>query len=142
MTICGRAISQAAMSTVTCCRPHTKLGVANNSQQVFNALLHRVRHLSGVSSRVVRAVFKPSENGASAHNQLRTARPLRAIQRRSEGWHTATSQREEHSGATLRRNAALGEWALEDFPGVHDVVEYESRINYMLPKCDMATVCT
>jgi len=25
---------------------------------------------------------------------------------------------------------------------VHDVVEYESRINYMLPKYDMATVCT
>jgi hypothetical protein len=97
------------MSTVTCCRPHTKLGVANNSQQVFNALLHRVRHLSGVSSRVVRAVFKPSENGASAHNQLRTAPPLPAIQRRSERWHTATSQREERSGATLRRNAALGE---------------------------------
>jgi len=34
------------------------------------------------------------------------------------------------------------EWALEDFPGVHDVAEYESRINYMLPKCDMATACT
>ncbi len=25
---------------------------------------------------------------------------------------------------------------------MHDVVEYESRINYMLPKYDMATVCT
>ena len=24
---------------------------------------------------------------------------------------------------------------------MHDVVEYESRINYMLPKYDMATVC-
>jgi hypothetical protein len=34
------------------------------------------------------------------------------------------------------------EWALEDFPGVHDLLEYESRINYMLPKYDMATVCT
>jgi hypothetical protein len=101
MTICGRAISQAAnehchnpLVLASCCRPHIKLDVANNSQQVFNALLHRVRHLSGVSSRVVRAVFKHME------------------------------------------------WALEDFPGVHDVVEYESRINYMLPKCDMATVCT
>jgi hypothetical protein len=34
------------------------------------------------------------------------------------------------------------EWALHDFPGVHDIVEYESRLNYMLPKYDMATVCT
>jgi len=40
----------------------------------------------------------------------------------------STSQREERSGTTLRRNARA-------FPGVHDVVEYESRINDMLAKC-------
>jgi MEDS: MEthanogen/methylotroph, DcmR Sensory domain len=34
------------------------------------------------------------------------------------------------------------EWALMDFPGTHDIVEYESRINYMLPKYDMATLGT
>jgi hypothetical protein len=34
------------------------------------------------------------------------------------------------------------EWALLDFPGVHDIVEYESRLNYFLPNYDMATVCT
>lgn len=28
-------------------------------------------------------------------------------------------------------------WALMDFPGIH-IVEYEPRINYMLPKPDMA----
>jgi MEDS: MEthanogen/methylotroph, DcmR Sensory domain len=34
------------------------------------------------------------------------------------------------------------EWALLDFPGVHDIVEYESRVNDVLPKYDMAVVCT
>jgi hypothetical protein len=45
---------------------------------------------------------------------------------------------QEPSGARLW---AIMEWALEDFPGVHDVVEYESRLNDILPKYDMATVC-
>jgi MEDS: MEthanogen/methylotroph, DcmR Sensory domain len=53
---------------------------------------------------------------------------------------SARSAWEQRSGVT--RLWANMEWALEDFPGVHDVVEYESRINYMLPKYDMATVCT
>jgi hypothetical protein len=26
------------------------------------------------------------------------------------------------------------EWALEDFPGVNDLVEYETRLNFVLPK--------
>lgn len=47
---------------------------------------------------------------------------------------------QERSGVT--RLWANMEWALEDFPGVHDVVEYESRLNKMLPKYDMAAVCT
>jgi hypothetical protein len=34
------------------------------------------------------------------------------------------------------------EWALEDRPGVDDIVEYESRLNYVLPKYDDAVVCT
>jgi DcmR-like sensory protein len=33
------------------------------------------------------------------------------------------------------------EWAIGDFPGVHDVVEYESRINEVLPQYDIAAVC-
>jgi hypothetical protein len=28
------------------------------------------------------------------------------------------------------------EWALEDRPGVHDIVEYETRLNFILPKYD------
>lgn len=34
------------------------------------------------------------------------------------------------------------EWALEDLPGVHSIVEYESRLNYVLPKYDDVVVCT
>ena len=30
------------------------------------------------------------------------------------------------------------EWALEDRPGVDDLVEYETRMNFLLPKYDDA----
>jgi DcmR-like sensory protein len=45
----------------------------------------------------------------------------------------------------LRRNAGFGRTSngrSKIFPGVHDILEYKPRINYMLPKYDMATVCT
>jgi hypothetical protein len=50
------------------------------------------------------------------------------------------ANRKSRSGIT--RLWANMEWALEDFPGVHDILEYESRVNDVLPLCDMATVCT
>jgi hypothetical protein len=34
------------------------------------------------------------------------------------------------------------EWALEDFPGVHDLVEYETRLNFVLPKYRDPVICT
>jgi hypothetical protein len=34
----------------------------------------------------------------------------------------------------LTRLVAHMEWALEDRPGVHDLVEYEARLNYILPR--------
>jgi hypothetical protein len=43
-------------------------------------------------------------------------------------------------GYPLTRLVANMEWALEDRPGVQDVVEYETRLNYVLPKYDDA-VC-
>ena len=43
-------------------------------------------------------------------------------------------------GYRLTRLVANMEWALEDRPGVGDVVEYETRLNYVLPKYDDA-VC-
>jgi hypothetical protein len=43
-------------------------------------------------------------------------------------------------GYALTRLVANMEWALEDRPGVEDLVEYETRLNYILPKYDDA-VC-
>jgi len=43
-------------------------------------------------------------------------------------------------GFPLTRLLANMEWALEDRPGVDDVVEYETRLNYVLPKYDDAVV--
>lgn len=43
-------------------------------------------------------------------------------------------------GFPLTRLVANMEWALEDRPGVDDVVEYETRLNFLLPKYDDA-VC-
>jgi len=37
-------------------------------------------------------------------------------------------------GYSLTRLVAHMEWALEDRPGVDDLVEYETRLNYLLPR--------
>lgn len=39
-------------------------------------------------------------------------------------------------GFPLTRLVANMEWALLDLPGVHDIVEYETRLNYLLPRYD------
>ena len=43
-------------------------------------------------------------------------------------------------GFRLTRLLANMEWALEDRPGVGDIVEYETRLNYVLPRYDDAVV--
>lgn len=45
------------------------------------------------------------------------------------------------AGAVTRLVANM-EWALEDLPGVHEIVEYETRLNYILPKYHDPVVCT
>jgi hypothetical protein len=42
----------------------------------------------------------------------------------------------KQQGFGLTRLWANMEWALNDLPGVHDIVEYETRLNYILPKYD------
>lgn len=39
-------------------------------------------------------------------------------------------------GYPITRLVAHMEWALEDRPGVDDIVEYETRLNFILPKYD------
>jgi hypothetical protein len=48
----------------------------------------------------------------------------------------------KQQGFALTRLWANMEWALEDLPGVHDILEYETRLNYILPKYDDVVVCT
>jgi DNA-binding NarL/FixJ family response regulator len=54
--------------------------------------------------------------------------------------------REEFSDAPARgfsRSRLIGrmEWALEDVPGVHDLVEFEARVNSLLQNFDDVAVC-
>jgi hypothetical protein len=46
------------------------------------------------------------------------------------------------SGFAMTRLWANMEWALEDLPGVDQIVEYETRLNHVLPKYDDVVVCT
>jgi hypothetical protein len=46
------------------------------------------------------------------------------------------------SGYPLTRLVAHMEWALLDKTGVGDLVEYETRLNYVLPKYDDPVICT
>ena len=43
-------------------------------------------------------------------------------------------------GFALTRLVAQMEWALEDRPGVNDLVEYEARLNYLLPRYKDAVI--
>lgn len=45
-------------------------------------------------------------------------------------------------GYALTRLIAHMEWALEDFPGVDDLVAYETRLNFVLPKYKDPVICT
>lgn len=40
----------------------------------------------------------------------------------------------QRKGSGLTRLVAHMDWALEDFPGVSDLVRYETRLNYILPR--------
>lgn len=42
----------------------------------------------------------------------------------------------------ISRNVANMEWALEDRPGTHEIIEYETRLNRALPKQHDPVICT
>ena len=46
------------------------------------------------------------------------------------------------AGYALTRLVGHMEWALLDKPGVNNVLEYEARLNYVLPKYNDAVICT
>src|SRR6266478_8257506 len=51
-------------------------------------------------------------------------------------------QSADTDGYPLTRLLAHMEWALLDKPGVDNLVEYEARLNYVLPKYNDPVVCT
>jgi DcmR-like sensory protein len=53
----------------------------------------------------------------------------------------ALGPRDKPSGSITRLIANM-EWALEDLPGVHDIVEYETRLNHVLPQYHDPVICT
>jgi hypothetical protein len=44
-------------------------------------------------------------------------------------------------GYAQTRFLAQMEWALEDLPGVDDLIEFESRVNYVVPKYENTVIC-
>jgi MEDS: MEthanogen/methylotroph, DcmR Sensory domain len=44
-------------------------------------------------------------------------------------------------GYAQTRFLAQMEWALVDLPGVEDLIEFETRVNYVVPKYDDAVIC-
>jgi hypothetical protein len=51
-------------------------------------------------------------------------------------------QSADTAGYPLTRLLAHMEWALLDKPGVDDLVEYETRLNFVLPKYEDPVICT
>jgi hypothetical protein len=47
----------------------------------------------------------------------------------------------KNDGFSLTRLVAHMEWALSEKPGVQDLMEYESRLNYILPQYDDPVIC-
>src|SRR3954447_3688070 len=46
------------------------------------------------------------------------------------------------SGYDQTRFLAQMEWALDDLPGIEDMMEFESRVNYVVPKYGDAVICS
>jgi hypothetical protein len=44
-------------------------------------------------------------------------------------------------GYERTRFLAQMEWALEDLPGLEDLIEFESQVNYIVPKYDDTVIC-
>jgi hypothetical protein len=51
-------------------------------------------------------------------------------------------QSADKAGYPLTRLLAHMEWALLDKPGVNNLVEYETRLNFILPKYKDPVICT
>jgi MEDS: MEthanogen/methylotroph, DcmR Sensory domain len=70
--------------------------------------------------------------------------PLRAGRFDQEAWMASFEQVLQSgpaAGYERTRFLAHMEWALVDLPGVEDLIEFETRVNYVVPKYDDAVIC-
>lgn len=124
--------------------PFIKEGLENGDRafHIVNAT-HRAEHLrrlqqEGIDTSVVEATGQLEiqhwqdtylKNGRfDQHLMMETLKKAIAPSNNPPGKHS--------------RNIAHMEWALEDLPGVHDIVEYEARLNQTLPKQHDPVICT
>jgi hypothetical protein len=78
--------------------------------------------------------IRPWENAYLRGNRFDQHAMLQLIQEVLKGGRS--------SGFPMTRLWANMEWALDDLPGVHDIVEYETRLNHFLPNYNDVVVCT
>jgi DcmR-like sensory protein len=70
--------------------------------------------------------------------------PLRGAEFDQDTWLTGFEQVLQSGPAEgYERTRFLGqmEWALEDLPGVEDLIEFESQVNYIVPKYNDTVIC-
>jgi hypothetical protein len=70
--------------------------------------------------------------------------PLRGAEFDQDTWLTGFEQVLQSGpagGYERTRFLAQMEWALEDLPGVEDLVEFESLVNYIVPKYNDTVIC-
>jgi hypothetical protein len=56
-------------------------------------------------------------------------------------WFERVLQSGPAAGYERTRFLAQMEWALADLPGVEDLIEFETRVNYVVPKYDDTVIC-
>jgi hypothetical protein len=70
--------------------------------------------------------------------------PLHGSRFDQETWLTSFEQVLQSgpaAGYARTRFLAQMEWALADLPGVEDLIEFETRVNYVVPKYDDTVIC-
>jgi MEDS: MEthanogen/methylotroph, DcmR Sensory domain len=70
--------------------------------------------------------------------------PLRGAQFDQDTWlegFERVLQSGPAAGFERTRFLAQMEWALEDLPGVEDLIEFESQVSYVVPKYDDTVIC-
>jgi hypothetical protein len=96
--------------------------------------------------RLAEAGINVQEAMGSGQLEVRTWQdgPLRGERFDQDAWVASFEEVLESgpaAGYARTRFLAQMEWALVDLPGVEDLIEFETRVNYVVPKYDHAVIC-